>query len=107
MIIAIDFDDTIHDKQHPIEGRRMGAPLEGAKQSLRTIRRRKHTIIIHTVMANTESGKKCVEDWMKYYQIPFHAIEPKVRADMYIDDRGYRFNDWSNTMSDIGRLTEK
>lgn len=94
---AIDFDGVIHDRAHPITGRRMGPPMEGAKEALISLKRRKHTIIVHTTMGNTPSGIKAVEEWMKYYDIPYDKVLAKPFADVYLDDRAIRFTDWKES----------
>lgn len=99
MILAIDFDRVIHDTDNPLTGRRMGAPMEGAKESINRLYNKRHTIIIHTVMATNESGKKAVEDWLKYYKIKYHSVTAiKPNADWYIDDRSLKHVDWKTTM---------
>lgn len=101
MILAIDFDQVIHDKLNPVPGRRMGPPTEYAQQSLNTLKDKGHTIIVHTVMANTPGGTKAVRDWMVYWKIPFDSIEPKIEADYYIDDKAIKHTDWFTTMGEL------
>lgn len=95
MILAIDFDGTIHDDAHPVEGRRMGPPIPGAKEALEAYRRKGHTIIIHTVRGGSPEH---IEAWMKYYGIPFDRvtnIKPmKPSADLFIDDKARQFIGW-------------
>jgi uncharacterized protein YmfQ (DUF2313 family) len=92
MILAIDFDGVVHDHKHPIAGRRMGAPIEGAKEAL-TMLKRHHKIIIHSVWGG--SGKQVIADWMKYYGIPYDDITNiKPQADHYIDDKAIHFTNW-------------
>lgn len=97
-ILAIDLDQVIHDKLHPVPGRRMGPPFPDSKASIEGLKRRGATIIIHTVMANTTGGKQAVADWMEYYEIPYDSIEPKIAADYYIDDRAIQHFDWKQTL---------
>lgn len=104
-ILAIDFDQVIHDKLHPIVGRRMGKPFPMSKSALERFKRHGDTIIIHTTMALTEGGKKAVEDWMKYYDIPYDRVEPKVQADLYLDDKAIRHKDWMTTLDEVHKIT--
>lgn len=102
MTLAIDFDGTLHDNKHPVTGRRMGEPFEGALAVMRTFKRQGHTLIIHSVMATNPSGAKAIEDWLHYYKIPFDAVTAtKPQADWYIDDKGYNHTDWSTTLGYI------
>lgn len=107
MILACDFDRTIHDTDNPLPGRRMGAPLLDAPEALQNLYDAGHTIIIHTLMATSDSGAQAVRDWMDYYGLPYHdvtAIKPK--ADWYIDDRAVHHTDWATTLSTIGFIPE-
>lgn len=102
MILACDFDEVIHDKSHPLEGRRMGAPIDGAKRCLEEFRKEGHEVIVFTVMATSEHGTKAVEDWMKYYEIPYDSVTSiKPNADVFIDDKAIRFIDWDKTLKEM------
>jgi hypothetical protein len=101
MIIACDFDQVIHDKLHPVAGRRMGPPFPDARAAMIRLKRQKHTVIIHTTMANTDGGKQAVADWLKYYKIPYDSIEPKIAADVYLDDKALHHTDWTTTMHSL------
>lgn len=108
MILAIDFNKVIHDKDHPVEGRKMGPPMEGSKRALNKFKTQGHIIYIYTDMARTTKGYQTVEDWLNYYDIPWDFItnsKPENTA-FFIDDKAIRFEDWNQTMSDIIRLSE-
>lgn len=97
-IFAIDFDGVVHDHTHPIPGRRMGVPVEGAKEALERLSHQGE-IIIFSVHAGEP---KHIEDWMKYYQIPYtHVTNIKPQASIYIDDNGYHFTSWKETIEYI------
>ena len=99
--ISIDFDGVIHDDSHPIEGRSMGPPVPGAKESLDQLSKN-FRIIVFSVRGGSP---KHVEDWMDYYEVPYDEVtNVKVKSDFYIDDHAIRFRNWDETMSDIGRL---
>lgn len=102
MILSIDWDGVLHNRDHPIAGRKLGEPLPGAKSAMIRLTRQKHTLIIHTVMATTESGKKVVEDWMAYYKIPYDSVTAtKPNAAVYIDDKALKHVDWDDTMRQL------
>lgn len=97
MIIAVDFDGVIHDYKNPIPGRKMGAPMEGAKQGLEYFRRNGFKIIVFTVWGGTDQGKKTIKDFMNYYILPFNEITNiKPQADYYLDDKAIRFTSWKD-----------
>lgn len=95
MVLAIDFDGTIHDWKHPQPGRQMGPPMEGAQDALRSFKAAGHTIVIHTVRGGRPQH---VREWLDYFAIPYDSVTNiKVPADWYIDDRGMHFTDWQQT----------
>ena len=104
MIAAIDFDHTIHDNNNILPNFKLGQPMAGAKEALTKMRLAGHTILIHTCRANDGAkAVRVVEDWMKYFQIPFDAVwqahnGAKPVADYYIDDKGLRFTTWQEVM---------
>lgn len=103
MILAIDFDNTIHDLNNPIEGRKMGKPMPGAVEAIENLVEAGHTVIIHTLMATSPSGAKVVSEWLEYYDIPHHGVTAiKPKADYYIDDKAIRHIDWPSTLQAIG-----
>jgi hypothetical protein len=97
MILAIDFDGVIHDFKHPIPGRRMGGPIDGAAEALTRFKQRGDEIVIFTVWGGTEQGRETIRKWLDYYQIPFSSItNEKVNADYYIDDKAITFTAWEH-----------
>ena len=98
MIIAVDFDDTIHDAKHPVPGRRMGPPVEGAREALTTITNNGHTIVIHTYWK--PERHHVIAEWMAYYHIPYHEVtNVKPNADLFIDDKAVTFTTWAELMN--------
>ena len=96
MILAIDFDGVIHDFKNPIQGRRMGTPIQGTKEALIKFKQRGDKIIVFTVWGDAK-GTKTISDFMKYYELPFDEITNiKPQADVYLDDRAIRFINWQD-----------
>lgn len=101
-VLSIDFDGVIHDFKHPIEGKRMGGPIPGTKAALKFLIDNGYTIIIFSVRAGSESGKKSIKDFMEYYNLPYDEItNEKTKSDYYVDDNGLRFHDWEETLKKI------
>ena len=104
MIFAIDFDGVIHDYKNIPEGRKLGAPIEGAKEALEFLRSERHKIIIFSTWAS-EDKVKTFENWLNYFEIPFDEITNiKQKAHFYIDDHGLRFSSWNDTLLQINKL---
>ncbi len=100
MILAIDFDGTIHDNLNPVPGRRMGPPIPGAKEALEYYHNQGHTIHIYTIW--DPSKHYAIMDWMVYYRIPFDLVtNRKQNAHVYVDNRAVRFTDWGETVENI------
>lgn len=105
MIVAIDFDGTLHDGQYP----HIGEPLPGVVEALKGIQEDGHYIILWTC----RQGQLLTEaiNWMLNYGIPFNRVNDnaphntlhygdnarKVYAHVYIDDSGIcGLPDWSS-----------
>lgn len=112
--IAIDFDGVIHnfDKGWH-DGTCYGDPLPGSIEAIKSLSK-KYNIIIFTAKAkpnrplvNGKTGTQLVEEWLQSYDILEYVKEitsEKPRAKIYIDDNGYRFNNWNETLKDIEEI---
>ena len=112
--IAIDFDGVIHnfDKGWH-DGTCYGEPIPGALEAIKDLSKR-YKIIIFTAKAkpnrplvNGKTGMVLVEEWLKEHDIFKYVSEitsEKPRAQIYIDDRGYRFVNWDKAIQDIKGL---
>lgn len=96
MIIAVDFDGTIHDGRFPC----IGGVKCGADKYLRKLKEDGHYIILYTCR-NGEDLLKAV-NWMLENNIPFDRVNDnspsnliefnstntrKIYADVYVDDK--------------------
>jgi ribonucleotide monophosphatase NagD (HAD superfamily) len=96
--LAIDFDGVIHDYKNPVPGRRMGAPIAGAKEALTSLKDKGYEIVVFTVWGD-EKGQKVIADFMNYYQLPFDRITNiKPQAEYYIDDKAIAFLRWDDVL---------
>ena len=114
--LGIDFDGVIHDDSKGFhDGTIYGEPIPGALDALKTLS--KHfRIIIFTAKAkpdrpliNGMSGSELVEQWLLKHDVLTYVAEitsEKPRALVYIDDKGYRFENWKSTLSFIKSLNE-
>jgi capsule biosynthesis phosphatase len=105
MRIAIDLDGTICEVKSPNQSYENLKPLPGAVEKIKQLRESGHYIIIQTArnMATQQSniGKviknigKITLDWLEKYEIEYDEIYfGKPNAEIYIDDRAFRFKDW-------------
>lgn len=109
VVIAVDFSRTIEDSDNVVPGKKLGPPVKGAKEALTELMNQGHQIIIHTALASTIIGAKAVADWLDYYEIPFTEIwagPGKPVAGLYIDDKGYHFISWEQTLRDMIKTDE-
>lgn len=78
-----------------MKGYKMGVPMLGAKEFMLLFHEAGHTLVVFTVRANTPRSSKAVADWLEYFGIPYDQItNEKGNADIYVDDKGYRFDTW-------------
>lgn len=102
-VLAIDFDRVLHDVDHPIPGRRMGAPMEGAVEAMRQLEQEGWKLVVHTIWP--ESGHGTIEKWLEYYKVPYHEVTNiKPNAAAYIDDRAIHHTRWSRTLVEVNAL---
>lgn len=97
--LAIDFDSVIHDPNNVEKGYKMGKPIVGAQEALQGLHRSGAIIVIHSVWADSEKKRMAMAEWCHFFDIPYDFItNTKPVADVYIDDHGYRFENWSDTL---------
>lgn len=112
MRICIDLDGTICELRRDGQDYADVAPKPGAKEMIDALRRSGHTIIVHTAR-NMETqghnvgrvlrhvGKETL-DWLERHGIAYDEIFfGKPNADITIDDRVVRFEDWSLLSEEI------
>lgn len=107
--IAIDFDGVIHKSSKGFyDGTAYDEPVEGALEAIKKFHDLGFTIVVFTGKAksdrpkvNGKTGEELVKEWLDKYNVSQYVKEitsEKPRALIYIDDRGYRFTDWSSTL---------
>jgi capsule biosynthesis phosphatase len=105
MRIVIDLDGTICPIKEPEQSYADLEPLPGAAERIHMLRAQGHYVIIVTArnMATCQSnlGKvlknvgRITLDWLEKYGIEYDEIYfGKPNAEIYIDDRAFRFTDW-------------
>ena len=102
-ILAIDFDGVIHDYKNFIEGKKMGGPIDGARESLRELKSRGNKLIIFTAKAENIARRIMIETWLIFFDIPFDEVTNiKLNADFFIDDKAICFeNNWPEILQKL------
>jgi len=115
--LSIDFDGVIHDDylrsaggddgDDMYDGTIYGEPFDGVEDAFEKLSK-KYRIIIYTCKANPtrplvdkKSGIELIWEWLEEYNLDKYisSIEfTKPHARYYIDDNGYRFENWVDTM---------
>ena len=115
-IICLDFDGVIHKNSKGFyDGTIYDEPIEGALENIKYLNHElNYTLIIHTCKANPKrpliNGKTGIEliwDWLEKYEISKYIKDItyiKPNAICYIDDKGVRFNNWSQCIKDCKKL---
>ena len=108
-VIAIDFDGVIHDNNKGYhDGTIYGEPISGAVQSIKELSGMGFIIKVFTCkchpgrpLVNKKTGTDLVIEWLEEHALLEYIEEVvwgKPHAAVYIDDKGYRFENWQNTM---------
>jgi hypothetical protein len=103
--ICFDFDGVIHAFSSPWEGEDVIAdePIDGCREALVAFIRMGAKIYIHSVRCRTYAGRKAIESYMNFHNLPFdEVVEHKPVANFYIDDRGVPFSgDWQSVIGAV------
>lgn len=110
-VLAIDFDGVLHNADKGWgDGTCYGNPLPGSIEAIKALSK-KYKIVIFTAKAkadrplvNGKTGTQLVYEWFEKYDLVDYVdsiTSEKPRAELYIDDNGYRFTNWKDTISFI------
>lgn len=113
-VLAIDFDGVIHDDNKGFhDGTIYGNPIEGANSSLKFLSER-YTVVLYTCKANPDrplvEGKTGIEliwEWLDKQELKEYVTDivwGKPNAFAYIDDKGVKFNNWSQALHDLNQI---
>tara|TARA_Y100001963_G_scaffold151073_1_gene233277 strand:+ start:4167 stop:4586 length:420 start_codon:yes stop_codon:yes gene_type:complete len=116
--LSLDFDGVIHDDylrsaggddgDEMYDGTIYGEPFDGVEEALEQLSKQ-YRIVVYTCKANParpliegKTGVELIQEWLKEYNLDKYisSIEfEKPHARYYIDDKGYRFESWEDTMN--------
>ncbi len=107
--IAIDFDGVIHTFDRGFyDGTCYGKPIAGSLEAIKELSKDWNVIIYSSKvlpdrpLVNGMTGKELVTEWLKKHNVLQYVSEithEKVRAQVYIDDKAYRFQNWKDTLA--------
>lgn len=108
-IIAVDFDNTLNYYEKWGDGTIIDNPIEGGIEALKMINEFGWRIVIFTCRVNPAINGDDVprqysmlRKWLDKYGLSFVeiAMEGKPTAEIYVDDRGIKFEDnWNRIVS--------
>jgi hypothetical protein len=108
-VLAVDFDETIAEKaEYP----KIGKPMEGVREGLLAFRKAGWRILIYTCRLNGHNARGGSEEyqknkhdlkaWLSKHKVPYDGFaewsDGKVFADLYLDDKGWRFTSWDEAV---------
>ena len=111
--IAIDFDGVIHDfSKGWHDGTCYGDPIIGSIEAIKKLAE-SFNVIVFTAKAKPsrplvggKTGTELVAEWLSKHNVMDFVTEitsEKPRAQVYIDDKGYCFQNWKTTLEHIER----
>ena len=115
MRLCIDLDGVVCELRKNGQTYADLAPVPGAVEKLRALRRAGHYIILLTArhMKTCEGNVglviarqgKITLDWLEKHGVEYDELHfGKPHADVYIDDNAFRFEAWSQVSDDGGNL---
>jgi len=113
-VIAIDFDGVIHnDNLGYNDGTIYGEPIEGSIESIKRLSEN-YILKIYSCKSNPQrplindkTGTELIWDWLENQGIKEcidDVVWGKPNAVIYIDDKGYRFENWNDTLKTLNKL---
>jgi len=113
-VIAIDFDGVIHnDNLGYNDGTIYGEPIEGSIESIKRLSEN-YILKIYSCKSNPQrplindkTGTELIWDWLENQGIKEcidDVVWGKPNAVIYIDDKGYRFENWNDTIEQLNKL---
>lgn len=110
-VLAIDFDGVIHKNSKGFyNGEVYDEPIEGALSAIKYLAEY-YTIILYTFKGHPDrplvrgmDGTQLTWEWLKKHGIDKYIediVWGKPNARVYIDDKGYRFENWTDTLKFI------
>lgn len=104
IVIALDFDGVLNnyrgkgnDESFP---KASGEPVIGAREAVIELLEQGYEVVVFSARADYPGGPAAIREWLNIWKFPELEVAEgaKVKAHLYVDDRGFRFNgpqDWT------------
>tara|TARA_B110000902_G_C14248027_1_gene565027 strand:+ start:1605 stop:1988 length:384 start_codon:yes stop_codon:yes gene_type:complete len=113
-VIALDFDGVIHnDSNGFLDGTIYGLPLDGVPSSLKQLSEQ-YTIVIFSCksnpnrpLVNNKTGTELIWEWLEKWNLTQYisdVVWGKPNAFVYVDDKGFTFKNWTDTIEYIKNI---
>lgn len=98
--ICVDFDGVLHSYTSGWKGADVipDPPVPGAIEFLRYLQENGYRVVIHTTRAESDAAVTAIRAWLRICGMSeaesarIRITNMKVPAEVYVDDRAYRFN---------------
>jgi len=106
--IVLDFDGVVNPylKGWQGVGNIPEDPDPEAVRRIKAWRAAKIPVVVASARANSKTGKKAIEAYLRQHDIPITKVFPKPHGAIYIDDRGYKHRSWRATGRYVKRQLE-
>lgn len=108
MKICFDFDGVIHSFTSPWRGDEiiLDAPVYGCRDALAIIKRKRCSILVHSVRCRSGRGRKAIAEYMEKHHLVYDEItEHKPVADLYVDDMAFLFTGvWDDVLKVVSSI---
>lgn len=115
-VVAIDFDGVIHDDHLGYhDGTIYGDAIEGSLESIEALFKKGYDIVLYSCkchperpLVDSKTGIQLIWEWLEQKGVQRFVkdvVWGKPHAIIYIDDKGYRFENWKNTMNFLNKIT--
>jgi phosphoglycolate phosphatase-like HAD superfamily hydrolase len=104
--LAIDFDGVIHSYKQGWTGEEPeDEPMPGVEESLQKLKENGWELVI----MSTRDPQRIYE-WLDQYELSDYfdgVTNTKIPAKLYIDDRGYHFENWDDTLDFVENFKDR
>ena len=113
--IAIDFDGVIHAcSRGYYDGTVYDGPINGSLEAIELLYDKGFKIFIYSCKSRSDrpsvdgkSGTEMIWDWLEKYNVKHFitdVVSEKPRATCFIDDKGIRFTNWEEKLTQLENI---